>query len=213
MEPVVKSSSNKHTTNVFKLVLLGSTDVGKTSLVLRYIRNVFRETISTAGCAFFTHTVCLQDRNLDLEIWDTAGQEKYHSVCHLYYRGASVALLVYDITSKESFRRAQFWLRELYKYAFNGEMVIALVGNKSDLRNDREVLRENAQDFAAQNQLLFMETSAKTGDGVKEVFEAVASKLLTLEKENEDSQNGRENPITLEETLFPSVRRRCCDFQ
>ncbi|XP_066433878.1 ras-related protein Rab-17 [Eleutherodactylus coqui] len=213
MEPALESTSKRQTSNAFKLVLLGSTNVGKSSLVLRYIRDDFRETISTNGCAFFSQTVYLQDRNLDFEIWDTAGQERYLSVCHLYYHDASAALLVYDITSKETFIRAQFWLRELQKYVPSEEMVIALVGNKSDLQDDRKVSREDAQEFAEQKQLLFMETSAKTGDGVKEVFESVARKLLTLKKQNKDEQQKRDSHITPEETHPPSVRQRCCDYQ
>ncbi|XP_075687625.1 ras-related protein Rab-17 [Rhinoderma darwinii] len=173
MERAVESTSEGPTAYVFKLVVLGNTDVGKSSLVLRYIRDDFHETVSTTGCAFFSQRVYLQGKSLDFEIWDTAGQERYHSVCHLYYRGASAALLVYDITSKETFSRAQLWLQELQKCFISGEMVIALVGNKTDLHDERKVSREDAEAFAEQNQLLFMETSAKTGNGVKEVFEAV----------------------------------------
>ncbi|XP_069589448.1 ras-related protein Rab-17 [Ranitomeya imitator] len=198
---------------VFKLVLLGSTDVGKSSLVLRYTRDDFRETVSTTGCAFFSQRVYLQGKALDFEIWDTAGQERYHSVCHLYYRGASAALLVYDISSKETFTRAQLWLQELQKYVCSGEMVIALVGNKSDLQDDRKVSAEDAKAFAEQKRLLFMETSAKTGHGVKEVFQAVASELLTLEQQKEDKRHRRDSHITLVETHPPGVRQRCCDSQ
>ncbi|XP_069841307.1 ras-related protein Rab-17 isoform X2 [Dendropsophus ebraccatus] len=159
------------TDDVFKLVLLGSSEVGKSSLVIRYVRDVFRETLSTTGCAFFSHRAYVQGRSINLEIWDTAGQERFQSLCHIYYRGANAALLVYDITSKETLSRAQFWLQELQKYALNGDMVIALVGNKSDLQDYRTVPSEDAQAFAKMNQLLFMETSAKTGNGVKEIFD------------------------------------------
>ncbi|KAM3917625.1 ras-related protein Rab-17 [Leptodactylus fuscus] len=213
MELDVDSSFERQKANSYKLVLLGSTDVGKSSLVLRYTRDDFREIASTTGCAFFSQRVNLQDTNLTFEIWDTAGQERYHSVCHLYYRGASAALLVYDITSKETFSRAQFWHQELQKSDFSEEMVIALVGNKSDLQNDRKVSREDAEAFAEQKRLLFMETSAKTGDGVKEVFESLANELLTLERQKKDKQNRRDSLITLQETQPPSLRHRCCDFQ
>ncbi|KAG8559201.1 hypothetical protein GDO81_017265 [Engystomops pustulosus] len=199
---------HEESTDSFKLVLLGSTDVGKSSLVLRYIRDDFREIVSTTGCAFFTQRINLQGKNLHFEIWDTAGQERYHSVCHLYYRGARAALLVYDITSKETFSRAQLWLQELQKYVLNGKMVIALVGNKSDLHDNRKVSTEDALAFAEQKQLLFMETSAKTGSGVNEVFEAVASKLLTLEKQKEENQHI--SRISLQETHSPSEGHRCC---
>ncbi|XP_044158709.1 ras-related protein Rab-17 isoform X1 [Bufo gargarizans] len=212
MELAEESTSERQTENRFKLVLLGSADVGKSSLVLRYTRDDFMETVSTTGCAFFSHRVYLQGRMLDFEVWDTAGQERYHSVSHLYYRGASAALLVYDITSKESFSRAQLWFQELQKYVFSGEMVIALVGNKSDLQDKGKVSREVAQAFAEQKGLLFIETSAKTGDGVKEVFEAVAHELLALEKQKEEKQRRRDSLITLEESRSSDVRHRCCNF-
>ncbi|XP_045875460.1 ras-related protein Rab-17 isoform X2 [Meles meles] len=86
---------------VFKLVLLGSGSVGKSSLALRYVKNDFKSILPTVGCAFFTKVVDLGTKSLKFEIWDTAGQEKYHSICHLYFRGANAALLVYDITRKE----------------------------------------------------------------------------------------------------------------
>ncbi|XP_069841306.1 ras-related protein Rab-17 isoform X1 [Dendropsophus ebraccatus] len=201
------------TDDVFKLVLLGSSEVGKSSLVIRYVRDVFRETLSTTGCAFFSHRAYVQGRSINLEIWDTAGQERFQSLCHIYYRGANAALLVYDITSKETLSRAQFWLQELQKYALNGDMVIALVGNKSDLQDYRTVPSEDAQAFAKMNQLLFMETSAKTGNGVKEIFDKVASELLTLEQQNKDKQLRRNFHFTLEETHPSGIRQRCCNFQ
>uniref|UniRef100_A0A9L0RWH9 RAB17, member RAS onco family n=1 Tax=Equus caballus TaxID=9796 RepID=A0A9L0RWH9_HORSE len=118
---------------VFKLVLLGSGSVGKSSLALRYVKNDFRSTLPTVGCAFFTKVVDLGAASLKLEIWDTAGQEKYHSVCHLYFRGANAALLVYDITRKDSFDMVQQWLKDLEKEFHPGEIVVMLVGNKTDL--------------------------------------------------------------------------------
>ncbi|XP_037017349.2 ras-related protein Rab-17 isoform X1 [Artibeus jamaicensis] len=124
---------------VFKLVLLGSGSVGKSSLALRYVKDDFRSTLPTVGCAFFTKVVDLGAAPVKLEIWDTAGQEKYHSVCHLYFRGANAALLVYDITSKESFHKAQQWLKDLEKESSPGEVVVMLVGNKADLGEEREV--------------------------------------------------------------------------
>ncbi|CAI9570102.1 unnamed protein product [Staurois parvus] len=127
---------------IYKLVLLGSSGVGKSSIVLRYLRDEFRDTDCTTGCAFFAQRVYLQGQPMNFEIWDTAGQERYRSVCHLYYRGASAALLVYDITSKETFKRAQLWLQELRKYVLSEEMVIALVGNKTDLNSERKVSHE-----------------------------------------------------------------------
>ncbi|XP_075037465.1 ras-related protein Rab-17-like [Mixophyes fleayi] len=163
--------------------------------------------------AFFSQRVYLQGRTLDFEIWDTAGQERYQSVSHLYYRGARFAILVYDITSKETFGKAQLWLQELQKYISSGELVIALFGNKSELHDDRKVLRELAQAFAEEKRLLFMETSAMTGRGVKEVFEAVAYELLIWEQQKEDKERRNDTHLNVQGTHISGVINTCCKFQ
>uniref|UniRef100_A0A8I3WH47 Ras-related protein Rab-17 n=1 Tax=Callithrix jacchus TaxID=9483 RepID=A0A8I3WH47_CALJA len=160
---------------VFKLVLLGSGSVGKSSLALRYVKNDFKSILPTVGCAFFTKVVDLGTSSLKLEIWDTAGQEKYHSVCHLYFRGANAAVLVYDITRKDSFHKAQQWLKDLQKELQPGEVLVMLVGNKTDLSEEREVTFEEGKEFADSHKLLFMETSAKLNHQVSEVFSAVGA--------------------------------------
>ncbi|XP_009181675.2 ras-related protein Rab-17 isoform X3 [Papio anubis] len=137
----------------FKLVLLGSGSVG----------------------AFFTKVVDVGTASLKLEIWDTAGQEKYHSVCHLYFRGANAALLVYDITRKDSFLKAQQWLKDLEKELHPEEVLVMLVGNKTDLSEEREVTFQEGKEFAESQKLLFMETSAKLNYQVSEVFSAVGA--------------------------------------
>ncbi|XP_052493684.1 ras-related protein Rab-17 isoform X1 [Budorcas taxicolor] len=127
---------------IFKLVLLGSGSVGKSSLAVRYVKNDFKSILPTVGCAFFTKVVDLGAACLKFEIWDTAGQEKYHSVCRLYFRGANAALLVYDITRKDSFCKVQQWLKDLEEEFHPGEVVVMLVGNKTDLGEEREVTFE-----------------------------------------------------------------------
>ncbi|XP_017896160.1 PREDICTED: ras-related protein Rab-17 isoform X2 [Capra hircus] len=127
---------------IFKLVLLGSGSVGKSSLAVRYVKNDFKSILPTVGCAFFTKVVDLGATCLKFEIWDTAGQEKYHSVCRLYFRGANAALLVYDITRKDSFCKVQQWLKDLEEEFHPGEVVVMLVGNKTDLEEEREVTFE-----------------------------------------------------------------------
>ncbi|XP_035421982.1 ras-related protein Rab-17 [Cygnus atratus] len=170
-------------TYIYKVVLLGSTAVGKSSLAYRYVKNDFQESLPTVGCSFFTKIIRMESATVKLEIWDTAGQEKYHSVCHLYYRGAHAALLVYDITNKETLGRAKLWLRELEKEFLHDEIVIALVGNKTDLAEEREVPAEEGEEFARSRSLLFTETSAKSNHQVKDVFMAVALQLLQREAE------------------------------
>jgi len=161
----------------FKLVLLGESAVGKSSLVLRFVKGQFHEyQESTIGAAFLTQTVCLDDATVKFEIWDTAGQERYHSLAPMYYRGAQVAIVVYDITSQETFGRAKTWVKELQRQA-SPNIVIALAGNKLDLADKRMVEQAEALAYAEENGLLYMETSAKTAANVEELFKAIALKL------------------------------------
>jgi len=161
----------------FKLVLLGESAVGKSSLVLRFVKGQFLDyQESTIGAAFLTQTVCLQDTTVKFEIWDTAGQERYHSLAPMYYRGAQAAIVVYDITSAESFERAKNWIKELQRQG-NPNIVIALAGNKVDLEDRRKITTQETQAYADENGILFMETSAKTAANVNELFVAIAKKL------------------------------------
>ncbi|KAK2634063.1 hypothetical protein Ddye_028855 [Dipteronia dyeriana] len=123
-----------------KLVLLGDSGVGKSCIVLRFVRGQFDPTSKvTVGASFLSQTIALQDSTtVKFEIWDTAGQERYAALAPLYYRGAAVAVIVYDITSPESFTKAQYWVKELQKHG-SPDIVMALVGNKADLQDSREV--------------------------------------------------------------------------
>jgi small GTP-binding protein len=170
----------------FKLVLLGDASVGKSCLVVRFAKGEFYEYQEpTIGAAFMTQTVSLGDSVVKFEIWDTAGQERYKSLAPMYYRGAAAAVIVYDITSKESFDAAKSWVVELQ----STDTLIALAGNKSDLDGDRQVERETAQAYADDMGILFMETSAKSGQNVQETFHEIAVRLPKQSKE--DAENGR----------------------
>ncbi|CAK5280684.1 unnamed protein product [Mycena citricolor] len=179
----------------FKLVLLGESAVGKSrslpihavpttdvncsfSLVLRFVKDQFddyRE--STIGAAFLTQTVTLEDQTtVKFEIWDTAGQERYKSLAPMYYRNANCAVVLYDITSSATLEKARTWIRELQRQA-DPSIVIALCGNKSDLAARRQVTEEEAKKYAEEEGLMWAETSAKSGEGVAEIFTAIAKKL------------------------------------
>lgn len=171
----------------FKVVLLGESAVGKSSLVIRFVKREFHEfQESTIGAAFLTQSMQIDDTTVKFEIWDTAGQERYHSLAPMYYRGAQAALIVFDITSKDSFIKAQNWVRELAKQA-NTNIVIALVGNKVDLASKRAVDFNEAKNYAEQNGLIFMETSAKTAVNVVEIFTAIATRLPRNDKQSSAS--------------------------
>lgn len=182
-----------------KIVMLGESGAGKSSIALRFTRNEFlanQET--TIGAAFLSKTVMVpptrgtgaapggavahapqqQMRALKFEIWDTAGQERFRSLAPIYYRGACGALVVYDITNGESIKKAQTWVKELRANA-DPSLVIVLVGNKRDLESLRQVSFEDGQRLAAEEQLSgFYETSAKDNNNVEQVFVDLASKLL-----------------------------------
>lgn len=176
----------------FKLVLLGESAVGKSSLVNRFAKDQFddfRE--STIGAAFLTQTISLDSNTtVKFEIWDTAGQERYKSLAPMYYRNAHCAVVVYDITQSASLTRAKAWVKELQRQA-NENIVIALAGNKLDLEEDRQVPTEEAQAYAKEAGLLFFETSAKSGANVTELFTAIARKLPIESVTAGQGQNGR----------------------
>jgi len=161
----------------FKLVLLGDTAVGKSSSVERFVKNEFFEFQQpTIGAAFLTQSVQLDDFIVKFEIWDTAGQERYRSLAPMYYRGAAAALVVYDITSYDSFRGAKTWIEELQRQG-SSDIVIGLAGNKCDLEDKRDVPQDEARTYAQENRCIFYEMSAKTGENVQNMFQHIAMKL------------------------------------
>jgi len=166
----------------YKVVLLGESGVGKSNLVLQFVRGQFIEgKESTIGAAFLSHNMELEDRLVKFEIWDTAGQERYHSLAPMYYRGSQAAVVVYDITDENSYEKAENWIRELQRQAPPG-ILMALAGNKSDLEHRRTVQTKVAEAFARENQLIFFETSAKTAQNVTLLFKTLADKLPRVQK-------------------------------
>ncbi|ORM39684.1 Ras-related protein Rab-5C [Babesia sp. Xinjiang] len=180
-----KNDSVSHPVYQFKLVILGDTSVGKSSLVGRFVKNTFLEfQESTIGAAFMTQSVKFGDHTVKFEIWDTAGQERYRTLAPMYYRGSSAAVIVYDITLRDSFQQAKGWIQELQSHV-DPNIVMALAGNKVDLESSREVAREVAEEFANANNCLFMETSAKNGDMVQELFTEIAKAIPKGKRINE----------------------------
>ncbi|KAK1350868.1 small Rab5-like GTP-binding protein [Hamiltosporidium tvaerminnensis] len=167
----------------YKLVVLGYYSVGKSCLVMKYVKGEFNSNEeSTIGAAFLTKSLFSNGASIKYEIWDTAGQERYNSLIPMYYRGAHVAFIVYDITSRESFETAKKWVEEL-KVEKPKDFIKILVGNKMDLCSLRKINYEEGKTYADSQGLRFYETSAKTGHNVKKIFFETAELLPRKEVE------------------------------
>lgn len=158
-----------------KVVLVGDTKVGKSCILSRFVQGTFdRDIPATIGAAFFTKVLTTSSGNVRLQLWDTAGQEKFRSLTPMYYRSAAVAVLVYDVTSKDSLEGLEAWSAEIADKAPHN-IKIVVIGNKTDLTEERQVREEEGRELADQlNAVVFGETSAKNGDGIEEVFKKVA---------------------------------------
>ena len=171
----------------YKLVFLGDQSVGKTSIITRFMYDNFdRHYQATIGIDFLSKTMYLEDRTVRLQLWDTAGQERFRSLIPSYIRDSSVAVVVYDVTNRASFLNTSKWVEDVRAERGN-DVVICLVGNKTDLGNDkRQVSTEEGEEKATKDDLLFMECSAKAGYNVKSLFRKLATSLPG----STDSSNG-----------------------
>nr|ABK55619.1 RAB 11-a [Euplotes octocarinatus] len=184
---------------LLKVVLIGDSGVGKSNLLSRFAKNEFNlESKTTIGVEFVTKTIECGSKIIKAQIWDTAGQERYRAITSAYYRGAVAAFLVYDITKLHTFQNVEKWLQELKDYA-DSNIVVMLVGNKTDLNNLRAVKVEDAQIYAEKNELAFIETSALDSTNVVEAFEQIIQIYHNSESkfgdQKEEAEEKYENTI------------------
>uniref|UniRef100_A0AAY4E9A0 Ras-related protein Rab-41 n=1 Tax=Denticeps clupeoides TaxID=299321 RepID=A0AAY4E9A0_9TELE len=174
----------------FKLVFLGEQSVGKTSLITRFMYDSFDNTYqATIGIDFLSKTMYLEDRTIRLQLWDTAGQERFRSLIPSYIRDSAAAVVVYDIANLNSFQQTSKWIDDV-RTERGSDVIIMLVGNKTDLADKRQVSVEAAEKKARELNVMYIETSAKAGYNVKQLFRRVAAALpgmdSTPEKSKED---------------------------
>eukprot|EP00472_Partenskyella_glossopodia_P008419 CAMPEP_0197541034 /NCGR_PEP_ID=MMETSP1318-20131121/66936_1 /TAXON_ID=552666 /ORGANISM="Partenskyella glossopodia, Strain RCC365" /LENGTH=199 /DNA_ID=CAMNT_0043100165 /DNA_START=1195 /DNA_END=1794 /DNA_ORIENTATION=+ len=192
------SSSYDH---LLKLLMVGESNVGKTSILLQYTQDEYdSKTKSTIGVDLKVKTIEYMGKKLKLTLWDTAGQDRFRTLTASYYRGANGVILVYDVSNRQSFDHVKFWLKEVDIYCTNDDVVLMLVGNKIDLE-DRKVSKEEGIAFARSNNMLFMECSAKTKQGVQQAFDELIQKAL--ETQNKKRDVDRDGDINLQAESNP----------
>lgn len=162
---------------LFKIVTIGDSSVGKSSILTRYVDNVFSENyISTIGVDFKIKTINIKDKNIKLQIWDTAGQERFKTITQSYYRGASAILLIYDLTDISTFQNLNKWLMDVKKA--NNDAQIFIIGNKLDLFDCRQIKYNEAKNFTEKHGYKYIEVSAKTNKGINNLFIDLCESLI-----------------------------------
>eukprot|EP00914_Ancora_sagittata_P025750 GHVO01050966.1.p1 GENE.GHVO01050966.1~~GHVO01050966.1.p1 ORF type:complete len:211 (+),score=14.32 GHVO01050966.1:54-686(+) len=201
---------------LYKTVLIGDSGVGKSNLLSRFTRDEFNlESKSTIGVEFATKSLTIESKVIKAQIWDTAGQERYRAITSAYYRGAVGALVVYDISKRSSFESITRWLEELKEHA-DPDIVILLVGNKSDLKHLRTVSQDEARALAEKEGLAYIETSALQATNVEAAFHRILSEIYLQRKDRMvDTQRASELPkagqaVRVELERGDTNRRSCC---
>ncbi|MCD9561478.1 Ras- protein Rab-11A [Datura stramonium] len=203
---------------LFKIVVIGDSGVGKSNILSRFTRNEFcLESKSTIGVEFATRTLQVEGKTVKAQIWDTAGQERYRAITSAYYRGAVGALLVYDITKRQTFDNVLRWLRELRDHA-DSNIVIIMAGNKSDLKHLRAVSEKDGQALAEKEGLSFLETSALEAFNVDKAFQTILTDIYHIiskkalaaqEAATSTAVPGQGTTINVSDTSA-NVKRGCC---
>ncbi|KAB0794733.1 hypothetical protein PPYR_12052 [Photinus pyralis] len=195
--------------HLFKLLIIGDSGVGKSSLLLRFADNTFSGSyITTIGVDFKIRTVTIDGQRIKLQIWDTAGQERFRTITSTYYRGTHGVIVVYDVTNGESFANVKRWLHEIEQ---NCDVVNRiLVGNKNDCPDRKVVLTEDAKRFADTMGIQLFETSAKDNINVEEMFINVTRLVLRAKLEMKERQNVTQNDVVNLRKSNKQGKKRCC---
>ena len=193
----------------FKIIILGNLSVGKTSILLRYVNDKFKENIlSTIGVDFMDKLVDLGHKKINLQIWDTSGQEQYKSLAANFLRDTDGVFLVFDLTNDKSFDHIKTWLNDIKDY--NEEVKIIILGNKFDLSDKRKISNDVINNFVKKHNFKYFETSAKEGTNIKEAFKAMID--LFMEKKSIQTTYSKLNRGNLSISVASTVKKKkpCC---
>ena len=198
-------TENKQKQTLYKILLLGDSSVGKTCFLMRYVNNTFQDVhMSTIGLDYKLKSVQLDDGNIiKIQIWDTAGQDRFRSITKNYYKGAHGIILIYDITNKQTFQNVQNWITTI-KEEVSDKVKIVLVGNKIDEEESRKVTTEEGQQMAKQYGLDFHETSAKTGINIDSTFKEISQKIFETYTKEENKGD------KLVDKKTENKKKNCC---
>ena len=206
-----ENNDDNSNTNVFKILTIGDGGVGKTSILRRYVENKFlKHHLSTIGIDFLSKTLKIKDKEIKLKIWDTAGQERYRQITSHIYKDADGIILVFDVTSEESFNQITDWMEQIKNNVSKEEINLILIGNKCDLA-DRMVEKERGEEMAKKLKIKYFETSALTGQGINEAFEELAKQIFKNKNPNENiSRNISISYDKSEDALKKKKGKGCC---
>lgn len=197
---------------LFKLLLIGDSGVGKTSILFRFSDDAFTPTfISTIGIDFKIKTIELRGKKIKLQIWDTAGQERFHTITTSYYRGAMGIMLVYDITNAKSFDNIQKWLRNIDEHA-NEDVEKMIVGNKCDMEDRRIIPKERGEAVAREHGVRFMETSAYSNINVEKAFLDLARAILDNQTADQEKQDSQDRVNIAQREQRSTLTSKCCNI-
>ena len=206
-------SNNQEYDYLFKLLLIGNSSVGKSSLLVRFVDDVWEENfVPTIGVDFKLKTLDVNGKKVKLQIWDTAGQERFKNITASYYRGGNGVLVVYDITDRDSFENLNSWLIEIEKNASKNVYKL-LIGNKSDLEDKRKVTYQEGKDFATSNGMQFIETSAKTDSKVKDAFELLTQEIIKANVTKDKGMEKKDKTVHLSQggsDISTNKKSGCC---
>ena len=197
---------------IFKVLLLGNSNVGKSSLFLRFVDDIWNDTfVPTIGVDFKIKTLEIDGKKIKMQIWDTAGQERFKNIIASYYRGAHGILLLYDVTDRESFKNLSNWLIEIEKNA-NKNILKVLIGNKTDLEEKRIISYNQGKEFADTYGLKYVETSAKKNLNVTEAFETLGREIMAANADKKITRQKQNKTITVSKAQDLNIDKKegCC---